>query len=92
MYDGTGFIGMHFIWWFFWIMLWVGFFSFLTPVRRRHLKNFHQTPKDILQRRLATGEITEKEYESRMSILQQEFSQSGAEGPGIVHPKLSSKI
>ncbi len=89
---GIEFFGMHVIWWFFWIILWVGFFSFLTPVRRRHMRNFHQTPKDILQRRLASGEITEQEYESRMNILNQEFKPAGTEGQGLGRPKLSSKI
>ena len=63
-YD-SGYFGMHFFWWFFWILLWVSFFSYATPVPRRHLKRLHGTPLDILQRRLASGEITEQEYESR---------------------------
>ena len=60
--EHTGYFGMHFIWWIFWILLWVSFFSFLSPVPRRHLKKIRENPKDILQRRLANGEISEQEY------------------------------
>jgi len=29
--------GMHGYWWFFWIFLWILFFSFMMPVRRTNL-------------------------------------------------------
>jgi hypothetical protein len=34
MYHGYWF-GMHPYWWMFWVVLWMLFFSFLMPVRRR---------------------------------------------------------
>lgn len=68
-YYDSGYFGMHFFWWFFWVLLFVSFFSFATPVPRRHLKRLQETPLDILKRRLASGEIAEQEYESRKSKI-----------------------
>jgi putative membrane protein len=60
---------MHFVWWVFWLILWVTFFSILTPVPRRQWQRMRETPKEILLRRLASGEISEKEFESRNLVL-----------------------
>lgn len=68
--DHTGYFGMHFVWWIFWLILWGSFFSFLTPVKRSHMKKLREMPLDILHRRLASGEITVQEYENTKSILE----------------------
>jgi putative membrane protein len=68
-YYQSGYFGMHFIWWCFWVILWVSFFSLLTPVPRRQWKKMREAPKDILLRRLASGEISEKEFESRTLLM-----------------------
>lgn len=68
-YDGGWFWGMHVFWWLFWIVLIVIFFSLLSPVPRRRAR---ETPLQILQRRFAAGEITEKEYEERKRTLERD--------------------
>jgi hypothetical protein len=35
--------GMHAYWWVFWLLLWVVFFSFMTPMRR---VTYRQMPKN----------------------------------------------
>ena len=68
----SAYLGMHFIWWCFWLILWVTFFSILIPVPRSRWQKMREAPKDILLRRLANGEISEKEFESRLSIITKE--------------------
>lgn len=68
-YDGWGFWGMHFFWWLFWIVLIVVFFALIEPVPRGRRS---QTPLEILQRRYAAGEISEKEYEERKTKLERD--------------------
>ncbi|MGF7180533.1 SHOCT domain-containing protein [Tunturiibacter psychrotolerans] len=58
------FFGMHAYWWFFWIVLWVLFFSIMMPMRRTTFRQM-QSPMQLLQRRYAAGEITSEEYEER---------------------------
>ena len=72
-YYQSAYLGMHFLWWCFWLILWVGFFSLLTPMPRRSLQKARETPKEILLRRLASGEISEQEFESRLSIIKKEI-------------------
>jgi putative membrane protein len=62
------FWGMHGYWWFFWIFLWILFFSFMMPVRRTTYRQM-QSPLQLLQRRYAAGEITSEEYEERRTKL-----------------------
>ena len=65
------FWGMHWYWWFFWVLLWAVFFSFMMPVSRtthRHM----QSPLRLLQNRYANGEITGEEYEERRTKLQRD--------------------
>jgi putative membrane protein len=65
-HEGGLFWGMHMIWWLFWIVLLVAFFSFATPVPRRRMR---ETPLEVLQRRYAAGEISTAEYEERKEKL-----------------------
>ncbi len=62
------FLGMHVLWWLFWIVLIVVAFTSGPDriVRRR------DTPLELLQRRYAAGEITEKEYEERKRTLERD--------------------
>lgn len=60
--------GMLWYWWFFWILLGIVFFSFMTPVSRTAHRQM-QSPLQILQRRYAAGEITSEEYEERRTKL-----------------------
>lgn len=69
MHDGSWwFFGMHAFWWLFWVAIIVLFFSLLTPVPKQQART-RGTALDILQRRLATGEISTEEYERRRAIL-----------------------
>ena len=49
-------------------LLWVLFFSFMTPVRRTAYRQM-QSPLQLLQSRYAAGEITGEEYEERRTKL-----------------------
>ena len=58
-YDGGYFMGgMHGLWWIFWVAL-IGvlvFYGWGRPSERR--RGPRETPHEVLQRRLASGEIT----------------------------------
>jgi putative membrane protein len=64
-----GFLGMHVLWWLFWIALIVVFFALIEPLPRGRRRD---TPLELLQRRYAAGEITEKEYEERKRTLERD--------------------
>ena len=55
--------GMHFIWWIIWIavLIWILF----IPYR----KSKKESPKDILDRRYAKGEITKEQYEEQKRTI-----------------------
>ena len=66
---GSGwFLGMHLLWWLFWVVVIVAFASLFTPVPKQEAKR-RDTPLDILQRRYAAGEISTEEYEQRRAGL-----------------------
>ena len=71
--ESYSFMGMHFFWWMFWVVLWVSFFSFLIPVPRRRMIELRETPLKNLLRRLSNGEIKEKEYEQLKAILERDL-------------------
>jgi putative membrane protein len=56
--------GMHMYWWFFWVLIWISFFSFWMPMRRVTYRQM-QSPMQLLQRRYAAGEITSEQYEEQ---------------------------
>lgn len=68
-YVGWGFMGMHALWWLFWIALIVVFFALIEPVPRSRPR---QTPLELLQRRYAAGEISSDEYEERKAKLERD--------------------
>lgn len=63
---GWGFMGIHAFWWLFWITLIVVFFALIKPGNRGWLR---VSPLELLQRRYAAGEISDKEYEERKAKL-----------------------
>lgn len=69
-YDGGYFMGgMHFLWWIFWLAL-IGvivFYAWGRPSEQR--RRPRESPHEVLQRRLAGGEISSKEYEERKALL-----------------------
>ena len=81
MYWGWGFWGMSVFWWLFWVIAIVVFFSLLAPVPRARLRDRHETPLDVLQRRYAAGELTTAEYDERRTRLLADRA-AGDEGRG----------
>jgi putative membrane protein len=57
------FLGMHFIGWFFWIILfsWI----FLSPFKIPYQKSAKHTPLDSLKMQLAEGLIHKNEFEDK---------------------------
>jgi putative membrane protein len=61
--------GMHCGWWIFWILL-IGVIAFYGWGRSNKQRNSSpETPYQILRRRLADGQLTPEEYESRKALL-----------------------
>jgi len=79
-YGDMGFFGMHFFWWFFWFVLVIGALSFFEPVPRSKSRE-RKGPLEILQRRYASGELTDDEYEKKKSKLEQDTKTSGFAAP-----------
>lgn len=68
-WDHGAFLGMHLLWWLFWVILMVSLFSWAVPVPRRRMR-LYEHPLATLQRRYAAGELTTPEYdERRLRIL-----------------------
>ena len=69
-YDGGFYMGgMHGLWWIFWVVL-IGvlvFYAWGRPGEQRRIPR--ETPQQVLQGRLANGEITPDEYEKRKALL-----------------------
>ncbi len=66
MYE-YNFVGMHLIWWVFWVALIFVMFGWFEPVPKKRIRR--DSPLDILQKRFATGEITTDEYHEKTAIL-----------------------
>lgn len=60
--------GMHAFWWLFWVVLIVALYAALSPERRRR-QGETGSPLQLLQRRLARGEITPEQYEQAKALL-----------------------
>ncbi|HMN76044.1 MAG TPA: SHOCT domain-containing protein [Burkholderiaceae bacterium] len=69
-YNGGYFMGgMHALWWLFWIVL-IGALLYVGFGRRADRRNPpRETALEVLQRRLAAGEITPQQYEERKALL-----------------------
>ena len=62
-------VGMHAVWWIFWIsVLAVVLFGFRGSWGVRG-EGRGEAPRDLLRRRLASGDVTSDEYEQRMALL-----------------------
>jgi putative membrane protein len=68
MYEGYHFAGMHLLWWIVWaLVLFRIFASPYSPFRR---KTKIESPLEILNRRFASGEITQEQYMDHKTILE----------------------
>ncbi len=66
-YDGYHFWGMHLFWWIIWGILL--FTIFVTPYDIPGQRNKKDSPLDILQKRFASGQITNEEYVEKKKML-----------------------
>ena len=71
-----GFVGMHFFWWLFWVVLIVSFFSLAFPVPRSRMRQYREDPLAILRRRYAAGAITTEDYEDRKARIERDLRDS----------------
>ena len=62
-------MGMHAIWWIFWLVAIVIFVFGLRTRRDASGESRVETPHQVLGRRLASGEIAADEYEQRVALL-----------------------
>ena len=69
MYNGYYFGGMHYIWWFIWILfiIWIFFTPWTIPGNRRN----PISALDILQKRYAAGELSKEQYLEQKKVLEQ---------------------
>ncbi|MGH9415153.1 MAG: hypothetical protein ACRD01_00850 [Terriglobales bacterium] len=61
--------GWWWIWWIIWTLIIVWIFAWWIPGSRREVK---MTPLELLQYRLARGELSVEEYEQRKAILERD--------------------
>ncbi len=71
MFYDSGFYmgGMHGLWWIFWMVLLGALFFSGWGRPGEQGRRPRETPREVLQRRLANGEITSDEYEKRKALL-----------------------
>jgi putative membrane protein len=67
-YYDNHFWGMHIAWWFVWGVL--IFWIFATPYNIPGQRSKRATPLDILKKRLASGDISDKEFEEKKKFLE----------------------
>ena len=72
MFYYGNFWGMNFIWWFIWII--ILFWIFATPYNIPGQRLKKDSPLDILQKRFASGQITNDEYQERKKILEDDLA------------------
>ena len=61
--------GWWWIWWVIWIIIIIWAFAWWMPTNRRVVR---ATPLEVLQHRLARGEITVEDYEARKAVLERD--------------------
>jgi putative membrane protein len=65
------YLGMNLMWWFIWVMLL--FWIFATPYDIPGQRSRKSSPLDVLQKRFASGQITNAEYQERKQILENDL-------------------
>jgi putative membrane protein len=63
--------GMHLTWWFIWMILLIWIFA--IPYNIPYQRFRKNSPFDILRKRLASGEITNEEYQEKKKILENNY-------------------
>jgi len=72
MFYTNNFWGMDIIWWFLWIILM--FWIFATPYDIPGQRRRKDSLLDILQKRFASGQIKNDEYQASKKILENDLS------------------
>ncbi len=72
MYDGYHVGGMHLIWWLIWVMFLLT--VFVSPYEIPGQRSKRQSPLDILHNRLASGQITNEEYQEKKTMLDRDLA------------------
>ena len=68
-YNGGYYMGgMHGLWWIFWVVL-IVVLVFFGWGRGGEGRRPRETPLEVLQRRLANGEVSPEDYEKRKALL-----------------------
>jgi putative membrane protein len=68
MFYDNNYWGMNFIWWIIWLI--VLFWIFATPYDIPGQRRRKDSPLDILQKRFASGQITNSEYQEKRKMLE----------------------
>jgi len=64
--------GMHLMWWVVWLILL--FWIFALPYDIPYQRQKKDSALDILQRRFASGEITNEEYQEKKEIIKKDLA------------------
>ncbi len=64
--------GMHLMWWVVWLILL--FWIFALPYDIPYQRQKKDSPLDVLQRRFASGEITNEEYQEKKEIIKKDLA------------------
>lgn len=75
MYGDHGYFmgGMHALWWVFWLLLIVAVVGVVRWAARDRRRD-RETPLEVLQRRLASGDIDPEAYEKAKALLERDAS------------------
>jgi len=68
MFYNSNYWGMNLIWWIIWMIM--IFWIFATPYNIPGQRTRKDSPLDILQKRFASGQITNDEYQENKKILE----------------------
>ena len=71
LYEGYHFFGMHLVWWFVWLCLFI--WIFVMPYNIPGQRSKKKTPLDILQERFTSEQISAKEYEEKRDAIENEL-------------------
>lgn len=70
--NGYHFGGMHLVWWFVWGILL--FWMFATPYDIPGQRRRKDSALDVLQKRFASGQITNEEYQASKKTLESDLA------------------
>lgn len=68
MYQDYHYGGMHFFWWFLWIIFLIWIFAIPYNIPGQRLTK--DKPLDVLKKRLAVGEINNEEFLEKKKLLE----------------------